>query len=118
MIPEERRLCESLYKREDGLAVLTATSTLAQGMNLPSELVIIAEDSRYDEETNSRDVLKAHELLNAAGRDGRAGENANGVVLVVPGNVVSIDLNDNKIGNLSPTLSAIFGPTPQSRYPV
>ena len=68
LLPEERRLVESLYDRADGIRVLTATSTVAQGMNLPSELVIIAEDSRFDQEEERREILKAQELLNAAGR--------------------------------------------------
>lgn len=113
LLPEERRLIESLYRRKDGVRVLAATSTLAQGMNLPSELVIIAEDSRYDDAKNKRELLKAQELLNAAGRAGRAGENANGVVLVVPGKVVGIDVNHNQIGRHWTTLQAIFGQSDQ-----
>ena len=48
LIPQERHLHEGLFRRTDGVNVLVATSTLAQGMNLPSEVVIIAGDSRFD----------------------------------------------------------------------
>ena len=48
LLREERDLHESLFRRPDGVSVLFATSTLAQGMNLPSELVIISGDSRFD----------------------------------------------------------------------
>jgi hypothetical protein len=48
LLREERELHESLFKRRDGVDVLFATSTLAQGMNLPSEVVIISGDSRFD----------------------------------------------------------------------
>jgi len=113
LLPEERRLCESIYKRSDGIRVLTATSTLAQGMNLPSELVILAEDSRFNELKNEREVLEAQELLNAAGRAGRAGQNANGVVVVVPGKVVGIDFEERTIGSHWTTLQAIFGQSDQ-----
>ena len=109
LLPEERRLVESLYERADGIRVLTATSTVAQGMNLPSELVIIAEDSRFDQEEERREILKAQELLNAAGRAGRAGHNANGIVLVVPGRVISFNYEDAKIGSYWTELHQIFG---------
>jgi hypothetical protein len=113
LLPEERHLCESLYKRPDGIKVLTATSTLAQGMNLPSELVIIGEDSRFDQATDKREILKAQELLNAAGRAGRAGENSSGIVLVVPGRVVGIDLDASTIGAHWTNLRKIFGQSDQ-----
>jgi antiviral helicase SKI2 len=113
LLPEERHLCESLYKRPNGIKVLTATSTLAQGMNLPSELVIIAEDSRFDQVKGKRRILKAQELLNAAGRAGRAGESSTGIVLVVPGKVVGIDLNAAKIGTHWTDLRKIFGQSDQ-----
>ena len=38
LFPQERRLVESLYKRPDGLSVLCATSTLAQGVNRHAKL--------------------------------------------------------------------------------
>ena len=108
LLPEERRLVESLYGRADGIGALTATSTVAQGMNLPSELVIIAEDSRFDQEAERRKILKAQELLNAAGRAGRAGYNANGIVLVVPGRVIAFDYEDARIERYWSELHQIF----------
>ena len=113
LLPEERRLCESLYRREDGLKALTATSTLAQGMNLPCELVIIGEDSRFVQEKDQREVLTAQELLNAAGRAGRAGARAAGIVLVVPGRVVGVDFEEATIGEHWGTLKEIFGQSDQ-----
>src|SRR5262249_1342799 len=76
-------------------------------------LVIIAEDSRFDEAKNKREVLEAQELLNAAGRAGRAGQNANGIVLVVPGRVVPIDFEDATIGSHWTTLQKVFGQSDQ-----
>ena len=113
LLREERYLCESLYKRPNGIKVLTATSTLAQGMNLPSELVIIGEDSRFDSATDRREILQAQELLNAAGRAGRAGEHSCGVVLVVPGKVVGIDLDEATIGKHWTDLRGVFGQSDQ-----
>jgi superfamily II DNA/RNA helicase len=113
LLPEERLLCESLYKRRNGIKVLAATSTLAQGMNLPSELVLIGEDSRFDEATDKKEILKAQELLNAAGRAGRAGEGGSGIVLVIPGKVVGIDLEESTIGAHWTELREVFGQSDQ-----
>lgn len=113
LLPEERQLCESIYQRSDGATVMAATSTVSQGMNFPSELVIIAEDSRFDEAKDRREVLQAQELLNAAGRAGRAGQNANGIVLVIPGKVVGIDMDEAKIGNHWSKLQSVFGQSDQ-----
>ena len=89
LLPVERQLNESMFRRDDGIHVLVATSTLAQGMNLPSQVVVIAGDDRFDAAANKVMLLEAHELLNAAGRAGRAGEAAEGLVLLVPGKVIS-----------------------------
>ena len=113
LLPEERRLIESLYRRSDGISVLTATSTVAQGMNLPSGFVIIAEDSRFDPNTDRREVLQAQDLLNAAGRAGRAGYSADGIVLVVPGKVVALNDKDASIGRHWTALREIFGQSDQ-----
>lgn len=97
LLPPERRLVESLFSRPSGLAVLVATPTLAQGMNLPAEAVIIAGDDRFDTATEKAKPLEAHELLNAAGRAGRAGHFAQGIVLVIPSKVVQFDATSNTI---------------------
>jgi hypothetical protein len=113
LLPEERQIVEALYKREGALSVLAATPTLGQGMNLPADLVIIAEDSQYDAALGRKDLLEPEDLLNAAGRAGRAGESATGIVLVIPGQVVPLDDADNKIGARWTRLRAIFGQSDQ-----
>jgi hypothetical protein len=82
MIALERRLVEAMFRRADGPKVVVATPTLAQGMNLPAQLVLLAGDKRHD--ASGRSPLESHEILNAAGRAGRAGHLANGVVLLIP----------------------------------
>lgn len=84
LLPIERKLVETYYRRKDGASVIVATTTLSQGMNLPSEVAILSGDKRADLTQGGREALKTHELLNAAGRAGRAGHLANGVVLLVP----------------------------------
>lgn len=101
LLKEERELVESLFRRPDGISILVATPTVAQGMNLPAEAVILAGDERWDGKGSGPSVLDAHELLNAAGRAGRAGHNAKGIVLVIPSDIVSLEYTDEKaeIGN-------------------
>lgn len=108
LIKEERQLHESLFRREGGINLIAATSTLAQGINLPAECVIIAGNTRFDPVENRQQELDAHELLNAAGRAGRAGKNATGVVLVIPGEVVSFDSQENRITNYWGAIRDVF----------
>ena len=113
LLSEERRLAEALFKQSSGIDVLAATPTLGQGMNLPSEFVIIAEDSRYNQARERRDVLTAQNLLNAAGRAGRAGQNATGIVVVIPGQVVGFNDSESTIGNRWGKLREVFGQSDQ-----
>lgn len=108
LLREERDLHESLFRRPGGVSVLFATSTLAQGMNLPSELVIISGDSRFDPGADKMKQLEAHELLNAAGRAGRAGEGAQGFVLLVPSKVIDFDDQNGEIHDHWMDLQVIF----------
>ena len=90
MLPLERELAERMFRRESGAKVIVATPTLAQGLNLPAHLAILAGDKRADIENMAREDLAAHEILNAAARAGRAGHLANGVVLLVPEPIMSV----------------------------
>lgn len=96
LLPEERELMEQSYRQEHGVHLIAATPTLAQGVNLPADVVIIAGYDRYDVNTGGRETLKAHEILNAAGRAGRAGFNSYGAVILIPNHVLAIQ--DNTIG--------------------
>jgi len=90
MIVAERRLVESMFRKADGINIIVATPTLAQGMNLPAELAILAGTMRHGDD--GRAPLERHEILNAAGRAGRAGHLANGTVIMVPEPVVDFEL--------------------------
>lgn len=113
LLQAERLLHESVFRRRDGIHALVATSTLAQGMNLPSEVVIIGGDSRFDEDADRMEQLAAHELLNAAGRAGRAGDASYGFVLVVPSKVVDFDDETSTIHNHWTDLQTIFAQSDQ-----
>src|SRR5690606_35767470 len=74
----ERAAVEGAFRRSNGLLGLVATPTVAQGINLPAEAVVIAGDDRWTGEMDEGGMqpLAVHELLNAAGRAGRAGHYA------------------------------------------
>lgn len=89
----ERAAVESAFRRSNGLLGLVATPTVAQGINLPAEAVVIAGDDRWtgDMDEGGMQPLAVHELLNAAGRAGRAGHYAHGIVIDLPGKVLTVE---------------------------
>ena len=95
LLPEERVIMESLFRQKSDIMV--ATPTLAQGINLPVDVVIIAGEDRFDAETGRRRELEAHEILNAAGRAGRAGFRSQGAAILVPNSVITV--KDNHLDN-------------------
>jgi len=99
MLQSERLLSESVFQRQSDIKALVATATLAQGMNLPADVVIIVGDERFDQSEEGFAPLEPYELLNAAGRAGRAGLVAQGIVLVIPHKLVSFEPETGTIGN-------------------
>jgi hypothetical protein len=65
--------------RERNLQVIVATSTLAQGVNLPIKTTIIHSAYRHQNDANI--PLTAREYWNIAGRAGRAGEETEGMII-------------------------------------
>jgi hypothetical protein len=88
----ERAAVESAFRRTSGLHGLVATPTVAQGINLPAEAVVIAGDDRWSNDIDEGGMkpLAVHELLNAAGRAGRAGHYAHGIVIDLPGKILTV----------------------------
>ena len=90
LLPLERKIMEKFFKKGK-VKVMVATPTLAQGINLPADMVIIAGDNRYNPKAENMESLQAHEILNAVGRAGRAGLSSYGSAILIPGEVVSIN---------------------------
>lgn len=80
-LPEAVREAIEHDVRNRRLDVLVATSTLAQGVNLPFRTVIIHSARRYDEERGAPTRLAARDYWNIAGRAGRAGQETEGTVI-------------------------------------
>lgn len=71
---EDRRLIEEEFRRADsGIRVIVATTTLAQGVNLPAETVIMPELSRYLGPQRGTVWYTVADYKNIAGRAGRLG---------------------------------------------
>ena len=71
---EERRFVERAFKdRDSGLGVLTSTTTLAAGVNLPASTVVISETA-----FPTQQPFTVAEYKNMAGRAGRLGQNERG----------------------------------------
>jgi len=99
MLRLERDIAERIYKRKDGAMVIVATPTLAQGLNLPAQLAILAGDKRADL-SGEREELEAHEILNAAARAGRAGHLANGLVLMITEPIITYQTEEKTARNI------------------
>ena len=74
MTLEERSIIEDAY-RSGVLRAITATTTLAAGVNLPASRVVIRSCKTY-----KSDPITTSDFQQMAGRAGRAGETAEGGV--------------------------------------
>lgn len=118
LIPLERRLMETVFRTgrspsepKLGLEVMAATSTIAQGLNLPCDVVILAGTDRSAQDDpggNPRKDLLPHEILNAMGRAGRAAYSATGLAIVVPANPIRIDTSALAFGQHQNPLDIVF----------
>lgn len=107
MLRLERDIAERMFCRDNGAHVIVATPTLAQGLNLPAHLAVLAGDMRVGED-GGREELAAHELLNAAARAGRAGHLANGVVLLISERILTFSQKESLEISLLRKLSSIL----------
>ncbi|MFN4336441.1 MAG: DEAD/DEAH box helicase [Candidatus Nitrosocaldus sp.] len=88
--PAARRIVEDAF-RDKALKILTATPTLAAGVNLPARRVIISSISRYDMEYGVNTSITINEYKQMCGRAGRPRYDAYGEAIIVAG---SHDVDD------------------------
>lgn len=79
---EERRLVEDFF-REGVLKIVVTTATLAAGVNLPADKVVIADFRRWNQDLRTRVPIDVAEYKNCAGRAGRYGKRKSGTCLIV-----------------------------------
>lgn len=93
MLETEKIAAEECFSQARAQLML-ATGTLAQGLNLPAIAVVIAGTEIGDSRGQSEAAVRQRtfgQLLNAAGRAGRAGFSNQGVVIAVPTLPVAFD---------------------------
>ncbi|MDN3356832.1 DEAD/DEAH box helicase [Actinomadura sp. DC4] len=77
-VPQAVRHCIERAYRNGALRVLCATSTLSQGMNLPTKTVLVPDTWR-----GQNDQVSIRDFWNTAGRAGRAGRETEGHVILI-----------------------------------
>lgn len=90
MLETEKIGSEAAF-RNQSVPLMFATGTLAQGLNLPAIAVVIAGTRIGDPrgvDSQTIEKRKLSQLLNAAGRAGRAGFANQGIVIAVPDNPI------------------------------
>jgi len=110
---ETEKIASEIAFRNRAARVMFATGTLAQGLNLPAMAVVIAgtrigyprgEDAKIVEQR------KLSQLLNAAGRAGRAGFANQGFVIAIPDKPVFLKTPSTEITDLHNQLEYLRKP--------
>lgn len=86
LLDSEKNAAEIAF-RDGHVKAMLATGTLAQGLNLPASIVIVAGTHVGDRRDAERPEIKRRtyaQMLNALGRAGRAGVANQGLGLVIP----------------------------------
>lgn len=92
---EERRLIEHLFN-EGVVQIIVTTATLAAGVNMPADIVVIADFHRWDQDLRTTMPIDVAEYKNCAGRAGRYGKRTRGISLILadrPGQTNQLERN-------------------------
>lgn len=109
-LPDQLRRAIELDFRDKKFKVIIATTTLAQGVNLPIRTVIIHSCKRGDE-SGKVELVPINDYWNIAGRAGRAGQETEGTVIHVTITDSDKEDYDHYLRNkteLDPTYGALF----------
>ena len=106
----ERQLVEAAYRAGD-VRVLVSTTTLAMGVNLPSDVVIVADSRRFLPARGGwgQAQTTVAEYRNAAGRAGRLGQRSAGMAILLADTAVERHqlVNAYLLGQVEPVRSQI-----------
>lgn len=94
--PSSRRIVENTF-REGLIKVLTATPTLAAGVNLPARRVVISSISRYDYEYGASVPISVLEYKQLCGRAGRPKYDTCGEAIIVAPNASAEEVFEHYI---------------------
>jgi replicative superfamily II helicase len=106
----ERQLVEAAFRAGDA-RVLVSTTTLAMGVNLPSDIVIVADSRRFVPVRGGwgQEPTSVADYRNAAGRAGRLGQRTAGLAVLLADTVVEHHqlVNAYLLGQVEPVRSQI-----------
>jgi len=80
---EHRHIVEEYY-RARAIKLLSATPTLAAGVNVPARRVVVADVTRYDAEQGGNAEISVLEYRQMAGRAGRPQYDDHGETVIIP----------------------------------
>jgi superfamily II RNA helicase len=106
MLPLLKEIVEILFSK--GLVkVLFATETFAVGLNMPTKTVVFTGLKKYDDHAKGMRLLRTDEYTQMAGRAGRRGKDAEGLVLYLPDRepVSAFELQQIMKGSGTPIIS-------------
>ena len=81
-LPQDVREYIEDYYRKKWLKILVSNSTLAEGVNLPIRTLVVYHLRRYNNRTQSLELIPSTEIRNIVGRVGRAGREKYGLVIL------------------------------------
>lgn len=82
-LPQDiREVVEQAYAKRI-IPLLICTNTLAEGVNMPVQTLVLYNLSRYNSTTKKKISIDATEIKNIVGRTGRAGQQRFGIVVYV-----------------------------------
>ena len=109
---DERALVERAF-RKGAVRVLISTTTLAMGVNLPCDRVIIGEAERPERVRHAWQFrrISTTEYKNAAGRAGRLGQRQAGTAILLAGDALERDalLREFALAPVEPLVSRVPG---------
>jgi len=116
--PDQRRIVEHAFN-DKVIRVLVATATLAVGMNLPADFVVVADitegTSRFEDEQPVERLLDSHDIAQRFGRCGRLGKSIRGEAYVVvqrgQGRQRLLQLSDDQIEVFQDTTDTADAPS-------
>lgn len=107
---EHRKIVEEYYRMR-AIKLLASTPTLAAGVNLPARRVVVADITRYDNDSGANAAISVLEYRQMAGRAGRPQYDEYGeTVIVPPSNYRASEVLDHYVrGEPEPITSRLGG---------
>ena len=92
------------------MKVLFATETFAVGLNMPTRTAVFVDVRKFDDAVGGMRVLRSDEYTQMAGRAGRRGIDASGLVLYVPAYppLSCLEMRTMMLGSLPPLDSQLL----------